>query len=236
MKEVSTFHIQILGGETKTKTYVFWIVILGPRQTPLNLVVQRLSFLYPFNALGLWMSHREAAATDAVPMRFLESSWPLFTSAAGHLDRVSEQQACIETSMVFVLMCTQAWGPQASLELFLTLPPCFSVSLLGRRPFVNDEEDRGFELCFSPTVKGGLWALAAWSVQRNMSFLFSTLWGKWGRPTDETKKTNKLGQCAARTSNATKATPRHSSERWEEQTELISARRKFLVLRCLWTN
>lgn len=98
----------------------------------------------------------------------------------------------IETSMVFVLMCTQAWGPQASLELFLTLPPCFSVSLLGRRPFVNDEEDRGFELCFSPTVKGGLWALAASSVQRNMSFLFSTLCGKWGRPHRRDKENKQI--------------------------------------------
>lgn len=97
----------------------------------------------------------------------------------------------IETSMVFVLMCTQAWGPQASLELFLTLPPCFSVSLLGRRPFVNDEEDRGFELCFSPTVKGGLWALAAWSVQRNMSFLFPPSGENGAGPqTSQRKQTN----------------------------------------------
>lgn len=55
------------------------------------------------------MSHREAAAAaDAIPVRFLESTWPLFTSEARHLDKVLEQQLGIEAPMVVILMCAQA--------------------------------------------------------------------------------------------------------------------------------
>lgn len=94
------------------------MVIPGPRQTP-HSRGSEVIFLCSFYVSGLWKSHREAAAAaDAIPMRFLESTWPLFTSEARHLDNVLKQRLGIETSMVNILMCTQAWGPRPAKSYF----------------------------------------------------------------------------------------------------------------------
>lgn len=79
------------GGNTKQK-HVVLIVISSSRQIP-HSGGSKVIFLHPFYVLGCLMRFREAAATNAVPMGFLKSTWPLFTPAARHLDNVSGQQA-----------------------------------------------------------------------------------------------------------------------------------------------
>lgn len=91
VKGLSSFHTQILGGKQnknvcglngyprpETDTSLWWF--------------EGYPFI-PLSCIRVWMSHWEGAAADAVPMRFLESTWPLFASADEHLDNVSEQQA-----------------------------------------------------------------------------------------------------------------------------------------------
>lgn len=104
--------------ENNTKITAVWVVTQAQRQTP-HSGGSKVIFLYSFYVSGLWMSHKEAAAAaDAVPVRLLEHTWPPFTSEARHLDKVLEQQLGIETSMVIMLMCTQAWGPQPAKSYF----------------------------------------------------------------------------------------------------------------------
>lgn len=83
------------------------MVIPSPGQTP-HSGGSKVIFLYSFYVLRLFKEQTEAAVADVIPMRLLESTWPPFTSAARHLDNVLEQQLGTETSMVIILMCTQA--------------------------------------------------------------------------------------------------------------------------------
>lgn len=103
-------HADIRGGN-QIKTFVAWMVISGPRQT-LHSGGSKVISLYPFYVLGLWMSRWEAAATDAVPIRFLESTWPPSTSAVGIWTMSQNSKPGTETATVLVAvhpgLCPQA--------------------------------------------------------------------------------------------------------------------------------
>lgn len=84
------------------------------------------------------MGHREAAAADAVPMRFPEYTWPPFASAGGHSDSVAEQQAWHRYFCGVHFDVHPGLRSPGQLRAIFHTSSCFSVSLLGGRTFVND--------------------------------------------------------------------------------------------------
>lgn len=185
-------HRDIMGGKDKTKQkHVVWIVIPGSRQTP-HSGGSKVIFLHPFYVFGRLMSYRKAAATGAVPMGFLESTWPLFTSAARHLDSVSGQQAWHWNFCGARFAVHQGWSPKAREERFLTLAPFSQSPSWEGGHLLTIRKTEALNCASHPQ-----WTLGSepWQheVQSTVHFLSPALCGECGWPTAEKKETNTLG-------------------------------------------
>lgn len=126
-KRVKHFPYTDIRRINKTKTYVVWKVILGLRQMP-HSGGSKVIFLYPFMYQGFRWAIEKRQQQMLFPWGFRSTLGHRLPQLGGTQTVWQNSKLGIGTSVVFILMCTQAWGPQASWERFFTLPPLSSES------------------------------------------------------------------------------------------------------------